>query len=59
MALRNAGFSLTDSLRALISRLNVRGSLTQGGINPQRTSANRRLPSMTRTIGIGCVGATL
>ena len=59
MALRNAGFSFTDSLRALISRLNVRGSLTQGGSSPQRTSANRRFPSMTRTIGIGWVGAML
>jgi len=59
MALRNAGFSFTDSPRALISRLNWRGSLTQGGISPQRTSANCRRPSARRTIGTGCVGATL
>src|SRR5215472_15607119 len=38
MALRNAGLSSTDSARALISRLKPRGSLTQAGISPQRTS---------------------
>jgi hypothetical protein len=59
MALRKAGLSLTDSARALISSENARGSFTHGGISPQRTSANWRLPSTTRTIGIGCVGATL
>ena len=59
MAFLNAGFSLTDSARALISSVKVRGSFTQGGISPQRTSANCRLPSVIRTIGIGWVGATL
>ena len=51
MALRNAGLSLTDSARALMSSVNLRGSLTQGGIRPQRTSANCRRPSARRTIG--------
>jgi hypothetical protein len=59
MALRNAGLSFTDSERALMSKLNVRGSLTQGGISPHRTSANCRFPSARRTIGTGWVGATL
>ena len=59
MALRKAGFSSTDSPRALISSEKARGSFTQDGISPQRTSANSRLPSTTRTIGTGWVGATL
>ena len=59
MALRNAGLSLTDSPRALTSSEKSRGSFTQAGISPQRTSANWRLPSTSRTIGTGCVGATL
>ncbi len=59
MALRKAGLSSTDSPRALISSENARGSFTQAGISPQRTSANCRLPSAMRTIGTGWVGATL
>jgi len=59
MALRKAGLSFTDCARALTSKLNARGSLTQGGISPQRTSANCRFPSASRTIGTGWVGATL
>jgi hypothetical protein len=59
MALRNAGLSSTDSARALISRLNPRGSLTQPGINPQRTRAKLRRPLSRRTTGIGWVGAIL
>jgi hypothetical protein len=35
------------------------GSFTQDGINPQRISAKCRCPSMSRMIGIGCVGAML
>jgi hypothetical protein len=59
MALRKAGLSSTDSPRALTSGEKVRGSFTQEGRNPQRTSANARLPSSSRTMGIGWVGATL
>ena len=59
MALRNAGFSSTDSPRALTRSENFFGSFTQAGIKPQRISANCRLPSTSRTIGIGWVGATL
>ena len=59
MAARNAGFSAADSPRALISSVKVFGSLTQDGSSPQRTSANWRLPSTSRTMAIGCVGATL
>jgi hypothetical protein len=51
--------SFTDSTRALINSEKARGSLTQGGIRPQRTNANCRRPSATRTIAIGWVGATL
>ena len=59
MALRNAGFSMTDSPRALISSENVLGSFTQAGMKPHRISANDRLPSTSRTTGTGSVGATL
>ena len=40
MAFWNAGLSLTDSARALISNEKLFGSLTQAGIKPQRTRAN-------------------
>ena len=59
MAFLNDGLSSTESLRACSSSENAFGSFTQAGIRPQRTSANCRLPSNSRTIGIGCVGATL
>ena len=59
MALRNAGLSLTDSARALMSSVKAFGSLAQAGIKPQRTRANWRSPSTIRTIGTGWVGATL
>jgi hypothetical protein len=59
MALRKAGFSSSDSLRALTRSENVLGSITQPGSNPQRISAKARLPSVSRTSGIGWVGATL
>jgi hypothetical protein len=51
--------SVTASQRALISKVKVRGSLTQAGSSPQRTNAKARFPSFRRTIGIGWVGATL
>jgi hypothetical protein len=53
MALRKAGFSSADSPRDTF------GSLTHAGSRPQRISANELLPSTSRTIGIGWVGATL
>jgi hypothetical protein len=59
MALRKAGFSSADSPRALIKSENTFGSLTHAGSRPQRISANELLPSTSRTIGIGWVGATL
>ena len=59
MALRNAGFSWIVSQRALIKSENMRGSFTQGGIRPQRTSAKCLSPSVMRTIGTGWVGAML
>jgi hypothetical protein len=59
MAFLKAGFSLTDSARALITSEKSFGSLTQAGMSPQRTSANCRSPSANRTIGTGWVGATL
>jgi hypothetical protein len=42
-----------------MSRLNAAGSFTQDGSRPQRISAKCRLPSISRTTGIGCVGAML
>ena len=59
MAFLNEGLSSTESLRACRISENVFGSFTQDGISPQRTSANWRWPSCSRTIGIGWVGATL
>ena len=46
-----------DHLR--INSVKAFGSFTQDGSSPQRTSANWRLPSNSRTMAIGCVGATL
>jgi hypothetical protein len=62
MAVLNEGFSSTLSLRAFTNVANSRGSLTQLGINPQRTSASSRSPSASRpgfnrTIATGSVGA--
>jgi len=59
MALRKAGLSWIVSARALMSSVKPRGSFTQGGIRPQRTSAKCLPPSVMRTIGTGWVGATL
>jgi hypothetical protein len=59
MALRNAGLSSTDSPRALMRSGNVFGSFTHDGSKPQRISVKERLPLTRRTIGTGCVGATL
>src|SRR5215468_1377409 len=58
MAALKAGLSMTDSPRALMTKVKSLGSFTQDGSGPQRTSANCRLPSIRQTIAIGCVGAT-
>ena len=48
------------SERALISILKARGSFTQDGTSPQRTSAISRPPrGVSRTIATGCEGAML
>jgi hypothetical protein len=56
--LRNEGFSLTGSLRALISPSPI--SFAQLGTNPQRIIVSRWLPSAaSRITGTSWVGATL
>ena len=54
------GGLVVDRLRARIDeQAESARVLDPGGISPQRTSANCRSPSAMRTIGTGCVGATL
>ena len=59
MALRKAGLWRTVLPRALIKSEKPRGSFTQAGRNPRRTNAYERSPSTSRTMGMGCVSATL
>src|SRR6202000_2707958 len=59
IAILKAGFSRAVSDRALIRSVNVRGSLTQDGKNPQRIKRKCLLPFSIITTGIGWVGATL
>ena len=54
--MRNAGFSATDSTRALISREPMERSLAQEGTSPQVSGASRR---RTSPDGVGVVGRTV
>ncbi len=56
---RKAGLLAADSIRALMSSGNSRGSLTQTGTSPHRNSAGALPFGVTRTARIGWVGAIL
>jgi len=56
-ALRNEGFSVSVSARALIMRAPIDFSLAQDGTRPQYSIASSRGPPVSRTVATNWVGA--